>query len=42
MAAINEFAKWGMEKGLWTDNPMKHQKRVKRPKHLPRPFSVCE
>lgn len=42
MAAVNEFAKWGLEKGLWSDSPMRGQKRIKRPKHLPRPFSKDE
>jgi site-specific recombinase XerD len=42
MAAINEFAKWGVKQGLWSGNPMDAVDRVRRPKHTPRPFSADE
>ena len=42
MASVNEFAKWGVRERLWAVNPMATLPRVRRPKHLPRPFSRDE
>jgi site-specific recombinase XerD len=42
MAAVSAFGKWGKRQKLWHENPMDSIKRVRRPKHLPRPFSKDE
>jgi len=42
MAAVGAFGKWGARQRLWAQNPMDNIKRVRRPKHLPRPFSKEE
>lgn len=41
-AAINQFAKWGLRRRLWSENPMEEFERIRRPKHLPRPFTHAE
>jgi len=42
MAAVSEFGKWGVRNKLWHANPMDGVARVRRPRHLPRPFSNDE
>jgi integrase/recombinase XerC len=39
LATLREFAKWGLRHGLWSTDPTLHFPTIKRPKHLPRPFS---
>ena len=41
-AAFNQFAAWGLRRRLWTENPMLNAPEYKRPKRLPRPFSIAE
>jgi integrase/recombinase XerC len=41
-ACFNMFGRWGVKNGLWVTNPLDIIDRIKRPKHLPRPFSVDE
>ena len=38
-ACLNEFAKWGQRKRYWHDNPLNEIPPIRRPEHLPRPFS---
>lgn len=41
--ALNQFARWGMRKGLWTRNPVDDPKfKFKRPEALPKPFDQLE
>ena len=42
MAAVGSFGKWGVRVKLWATNPMDELRRVKRPKHKPRPFTHDE
>lgn len=37
-AALSTFAKWGLRKRLWPQDPMIEAPRIRRPEHLPRPF----
>jgi integrase/recombinase XerC len=39
LAAVSEFAKWGLHARLWAENPVQTLPRIKRPKTLPRPFA---
>jgi len=41
-ATLNEFARWGIKRRLWTVNPMDDAPVIKKPKHLPRPFAKGE
>lgn len=41
-ASLNEFARWGLGRGLWASNPMVDAPKIKRPKYLPRPFDNDE
>jgi integrase/recombinase XerD len=38
-ASVGEFAKWGLRRRLWAYDPMADAPTIKRPKHLPRPFT---
>jgi len=41
-AALREFARWGVRRGLWTEDPTREMPRIRRPQTLPRPFDVFE
>lgn len=41
-ACFGQFAKWGVKERLWTANPIDTLDTIRRPKHLPRPFSTAE
>lgn len=41
-SSLREFAKWGIAKRLWLDNPMTGIRRPPKPRHVPRPFSNDE
>jgi len=41
-SALREFARWGIEKRIWLDNPMLGIRRPPKPRHVPRPFSHDE
>ncbi len=41
-AAIATFAKWGLRKRLWIQDPMIDAPKIRRPEHLPRPFTPDE
>jgi len=41
-ASIGEFGKWGRRQRLWTEDPTEGLPAIKRPKHLPRPFTGDE
>jgi integrase/recombinase XerD len=41
-ASLNEFSKWGLRRKLWVTSPMLDAPDIKRPRHLPRPFSPAE
>lgn len=41
-ASIAEFARWGVRHRLWAIDPMLDAPRIKRPRHLPRPYSHDE
>ncbi|HYE94419.1 MAG TPA: tyrosine-type recombinase/integrase [Terriglobales bacterium] len=41
-AAFGQFAKWGVMNGLWKADPLLGLPKIKRPKHLPRPFTNDE
>lgn len=38
-ACFNEFAKWGRRKRYWNENPIEELPSIRRPEHLPRPFT---
>ena len=41
--ALNQFARWGMRKGLWVRNPADDPRfKFKRPEALPKPFDQLE
>ena len=41
-SCLSEFAKWGRKRRYWLESPMDDLPTIKRPKHLPRPFSRAE
>jgi len=41
-ASIGEFGKWGRRQRLWAEDPTEGLPPIKRPKHLPRPFTGDE
>jgi len=41
-AALGEFCRWGMRKGLWTQDPMRDFPGVRKPERVPRPYSPHE
>ena len=41
-AAFGQFAKWGVANDLWRTDPLAGLPSIKRPKHLPRPFTEDE
>jgi site-specific recombinase XerD len=38
-ACFNTFGRWGVKNKLWLVNPVEQIESIRRPKHLPRPFS---
>src|SRR5262249_57256623 len=42
LATLREFAKWGLRHQLWPTDPTAHYPTIKRPKHVPRPFTKAE
>jgi len=41
-SCYGQFAKWGVVNGLWKADPLATVPTIKRPKHLPRPFTDDE
>jgi len=41
-ACFNEFGKWGVRRRYWTENPVNDLVAIRRPEHVPRPFSHDE
>lgn len=42
LAAMRTFGRWGVRHGFWLSSPADAIDKIKRPKHLPRPFSDDE
>ncbi len=41
-ACFNTFGRWGVKNKLWPVNPVEQIEPIRRPKHVPRPFSDDE
>jgi site-specific recombinase XerD len=41
-ASIAEFARWGLRKRLWIDDPMADTQKIARPRSLPKPYTPEE
>ena len=38
-ASVSQFAKWGLRRRLWAFDPMADAPKIRKPKHLPRPYT---